>query len=107
MLTSPRVDTNSLYLAAQLNGIGVEVVLKSVVGDHQGRLAEAVRRAAERCPIVILSGGLGPTLDDLTREAVAEALGRPPARHANAATAAAMMRSQRRFGKPRIPASWE
>jgi nicotinamide-nucleotide amidase len=76
MLTPERVDTNSLYLTAQLNDIGVEVVAKSVIGDHRDRLAEAVRLAMSRSPILILSGGLGPTEDDVTREAVAMALGR-------------------------------
>jgi nicotinamide-nucleotide amidase len=76
MLTPERVDTNSLYLTAELNKIGVEVVAKSVIGDDRGRLAEAVRLAMSRSPILILSGGLGPTEDDVTREAVAMALGR-------------------------------
>ena len=76
MLTPERVDTNSLYLTAQLNNLGVEVVAKSVIGDDRDRLAEAVRRAMRSSPIVILSGGLGPTEDDVTREAVALALGR-------------------------------
>jgi len=76
MLTPERVDTNSLYLTAQLNNLGVEVVAKSVIGDDRDRLAEAVRRAMHSSPILILSGGLGPTEDDVTREAVALALGR-------------------------------
>jgi len=76
MLTAQRVDTNSLYLTAELNNLGVEVVTKSVIGDDRDRLAEAVRLAVGRHEIVILSGGLGPTEDDVTREAVAQALGR-------------------------------
>ena len=76
MLTPERVDTNSLYLTAELNNLGVEVVGKFVVGDHLERLASAVRLAVSRSEIVILSGGLGPTEDDLTREAVAQALDR-------------------------------
>jgi len=76
MLTPQRVDTNSLYLTAELNNLGVEVVCKSVIGDDRERLADAVRRAVSRHEIVILSGGLGPTEDDLTREAVAQALDR-------------------------------
>src|SRR5580700_4087711 len=76
LLTPQRVDTNSLYLTDQLNGLGVEVVTKSVIGDDLNRLADAVRRAISRSPIVILSGGLGPTEDDLTRDAVAAALDR-------------------------------
>ncbi|MFB3829452.1 MAG: competence/damage-inducible protein A [Bryobacteraceae bacterium] len=76
MLTPDRVDTNSLRLTAELNAIGVEVVAKSVIGDDRDRLAEAVRLAISRSEIVIVSGGLGPTEDDLTREAVAQALDR-------------------------------
>jgi nicotinamide-nucleotide amidase len=76
MLTPRRVDTNSLYLTGELNNLGVEVVMKSVIGDDRDRLAEAIRCAVSRDEILILSGGLGPTEDDLTREAVAQALDR-------------------------------
>jgi nicotinamide-nucleotide amidase len=76
LLTPQRVDTNSLFLTDQLNGLGVEVVTKSVVGDDLNRLADAVRRAVSRSEIVVLCGGLGPTEDDLTRDAVAAALDR-------------------------------
>jgi nicotinamide-nucleotide amidase len=76
MLTPQRVDTNSLYLTGELNNLGVEVVTKSVIGDDRDRLAEAIRRAVDRHEIVLLSGGLGPTEDDVTREAVAQALDR-------------------------------
>ncbi len=76
MLTPQRVDTNSLYLTAELNNLGVEVVLKSVIGDDRERLTDAIRRGVSRHEIVLLSGGLGPTEDDLTRECVAAALDR-------------------------------
>ena len=76
LLTPQRVDTNSLFLTDQLNGLGVEVVTKSVIGDDLNRLADAVRRAVSRSEIVVLCGGLGPTEDDLTRDAVAAALDR-------------------------------
>ncbi len=76
MLTPERVDTNSLYLTGELNNLGIEVATKYVIGDHLERLADAVRRALSRSGLVILSGGLGPTEDDLTREAVARALDR-------------------------------
>jgi nicotinamide-nucleotide amidase len=75
LLTPFRSDTNSLYLTEQLNQLGVEVVFKSVVGDNLTHLVEAVRRALFRSDIILVSGGLGPTEDDLTREAVAEAIG--------------------------------
>src|SRR5262249_21173536 len=76
MLGLSRLDTNSLYLTAELNALGVEVVAKSVIGDDRNRLAEAVRAAMVRSEILIVSGGLGPTEDDVTREAVAMALDR-------------------------------
>jgi nicotinamide-nucleotide amidase len=75
MLTPYRMDTNSLYLTEQLNELGVDVIFKSVVGDNSRRLVGAAQHALFRSDIVIFSGGLGPTEDDLTREAVAEALG--------------------------------
>jgi len=74
LLTPYRQDTNSLYLTEKLNQLGVEVVFKTVVGDNRRRLASAARQALSRADILIFMGGLGPTEDDLTREAVAEAL---------------------------------
>jgi competence/damage-inducible protein CinA-like protein len=74
LLTPDRLDTNSLFITEELNGIGVEVVRKTVVGDHRELLAEAFRDALNRVPLIIASGGLGPTEDDLTRETVAELL---------------------------------
>jgi nicotinamide-nucleotide amidase len=74
MLTPFRQDTNSLYLTAGLNDLGVQVAFKTIVGDHLNQLIEAARIAIARSDIVIFSGGLGPTEDDLTREAVAAAL---------------------------------
>ncbi len=75
MLTPFRMDTNSLYLTEQLNLLGVDVIFKSIVGDDLRRLVEAAEHGLFRSDILIFSGGLGPTEDDLTREAVAEALG--------------------------------
>jgi nicotinamide-nucleotide amidase len=77
MLTPQKVDTNSLYLTGHLNARGVEVVLKMIVGDHRGRLAGAIRQALTQAELLILTGGLGPTEDDVTRDAVAEVCGRP------------------------------
>jgi nicotinamide-nucleotide amidase len=74
MLTPFRQDTNSLYITEKLNRIGVIVAFKSIVGDRQKDLVNAIRTALGRVDILILMGGLGPTEDDLTREAVAEAL---------------------------------
>src|SRR5579864_3076205 len=75
MLTPYRMDTNSLYLTEQLNLLGVDVIFKSVVGDDLRRLVATAQHALFRSDIIIFGGGLGPTEDDLTREAVAEALG--------------------------------
>ncbi|MBI4891744.1 MAG: competence/damage-inducible protein A [Acidobacteria bacterium] len=76
MLTPQRVDTNSLWLTEKLNDLGVEVTQKTIIGDDRGRLAAAVGAALDRVPLLIITGGLGPTEDDLTREAVAQALRR-------------------------------
>ena len=75
LLTPFRQDTNSLYLTEQLNRLGVEVIFKTIVGDDRKRLTDAANLALLRADIIILMGGLGPTEDDLTREAVADALG--------------------------------
>ena len=74
MLTPHRTDTNSLYLTEKLNEIGVTVAFKSIVGDRRKDLVGAIRVALGRVDVLILMGGLGPTEDDLTREAVAESL---------------------------------
>ncbi|MGB9610922.1 MAG: competence/damage-inducible protein A, partial [Bryobacteraceae bacterium] len=76
LLTPERLDTNSLWLTGQLNALGIEVVSKMVVGDDRQRLAAAVHAVWERTPVLLITGGLGPTEDDVTREAVAQALGR-------------------------------
>ena len=75
LLTPYRMDTNSLYLTEQLNLLGVDVIFKSIVGDNLRGLVAAAQHGLFRSDIVIFSGGLGPTEDDLTREALAEALG--------------------------------
>jgi nicotinamide-nucleotide amidase len=76
LLTPDRIDTNSLFLTAELNKLGIEVIRKTVVGDKRADVREAFGTALSRAELVISSGGLGPTEDDLTREAVAELLGR-------------------------------
>jgi nicotinamide-nucleotide amidase len=76
LLTPDRVDTNSLFLTEELNKLGIEVLRKTIVGDNRELLAEAFRDALNRVPVVITSGGLGPTEDDLTRETLADLLGR-------------------------------
>jgi len=76
MLTPFRLDTNSLWLTERLNAMGVEVKLKTVVGDDEARLEETVRDAMKRSEIVIATGGLGPTEDDITRKIFARVLKR-------------------------------
>ena len=76
LLTPARSDTNSLWLTQKLNDIGIEVMLKTVVGDDEVRLEEAIRDAVKRSDIVITTGGLGPTEDDVTRQASAKAIER-------------------------------
>ena len=80
LLTPDRVDTNSLFLTARLNQLGIEVTRKTVVGDDLAPLRDAFDEAAKRAELVIASGGLGPTEDDRTRDAVADLLGRKLAR---------------------------
>ncbi|MCR5746631.1 MAG: competence/damage-inducible protein A [Lachnospiraceae bacterium] len=70
------VNTNSAYISRGLAGLGVSCFYQSVVGDNDGRLGEVFGEAAKRADIVILSGGLGPTEDDLTKETVAKAMGK-------------------------------
>lgn len=76
LLTPERLDTNSLWITEQLNALGIELAGKTVVGDDRHRLAGAVRDALARSEVLIVTGGLGPTEDDVTREAVAGALDR-------------------------------
>lgn len=75
LLTPFRQDTNSLFLTDRLNQLGIEVHFKDVVGDNHDQLVSVARIAFSRADLTIFMGGLGPTEDDLTREAVAEALG--------------------------------
>lgn len=75
LLTPFRQDTNSLYITEQLNQLGVDVGFKTIVGDRLKDIVRAATTALSRADIVVVSGGLGPTEDDLTREAVAETLG--------------------------------
>ena len=76
LLTPHRVDSNSLYLTRQLNAIGIEVDLKVVAGDQETRLEQVARSAVERSTLVIATGGLGPTEDDITRKVFARVLRR-------------------------------
>lgn len=81
LLTPHRLDTNSLWLTEKLNSLGIPVVLKTVVGDDRARLKSVLAEALGRSDLILTIGGLGPTEDDVTREAVAELLGRRLARN--------------------------
>ena len=76
LLTPTRTDTNSLWLTEKLNEIGIEVKLKTIVGDDEARLEETIKDAFSRSDIVVTTGGLGPTEDDITRQISARAIGR-------------------------------
>jgi len=76
LLLGQIVDTNSAWMAQRLTALGVNLYFKSVVGDNPARMKEVISRAIERADIVITSGGIGPTQDDLTRDIVAEVTGR-------------------------------
>ncbi len=100
MLTPFRQDTNSLYLTARLNELGVSVAFKTIVGDNLEDLTGAARVAIARADIVIFSGGLGPTEDDLTRQAAAAALGVGLRRDAEILTAMYKRFAARRMAMP-------
>src|SRR6266496_1498176 len=76
LLAPDRTDTNSLWLTEKLNRLGIEVKLNTIVGDDDARLEEAIKDAVRRSKVVITTGGLGPTEDDITRKVAARALGR-------------------------------
>jgi nicotinamide-nucleotide amidase len=69
-------DTNATYLARQLRDLGIDLYFRSTVGDNQLRIAQVLEQALARADLVLTTGGLGPTVDDVTREAVARATGR-------------------------------
>jgi len=75
LLGSTRIDTNSLFLSERLGALGIVLRAKAVVGDDRVDLSAIVSQALSRADLVVCTGGLGPTDDDLTREAVADVLG--------------------------------
>ena len=81
LLMGQIVNTDAQFLARRLAALGITMYRQSTVGDNPGRVKEAVREALSRADLVITTGGLGPTEDDLTKEMVAEALGLPMVRH--------------------------
>src|SRR5664279_3009250 len=76
ILLGDLTDTNSVFIARTLRDLGVNLYFMTHVGDNEKRIADAIRIALGRAQIVITCGGLGPTIDDMTRQAVADATGR-------------------------------
>jgi nicotinamide-nucleotide amidase len=83
MLTPTHIDTNSLFVTERLNELGIDVQGKAVAGDDRDVLKTIVSDALRRCDLLILTGGLGPTDDDLTRDVVADLIGQPLEYHAH------------------------
>lgn len=81
MLTPTHIDTNSLFITERLNELGIDLQGKSIAGDDRAALKAIVTDALRRCDLLVLTGGLGPTDDDMTRDVVGELLGRPPEYH--------------------------
>src|SRR6267142_3594927 len=104
VLSGRTLDTNFAFLARALEEVSVQVGWHSTVGDQAERIAEALRRALERADAVVMTGGLGPTPDDVTRKAVATALRRPL--QLDEEVLAAIRERARRFGR-KLPASVE
>jgi nicotinamide-nucleotide amidase len=100
LLTPFRRDTNSLFVTEKLNQLGVEVRFKTVVGDSRHDLVAVARLAMARAGVIVFMGGLGPTEDDITREAVAEALGLELRRDSDIVTALYKRFAERRMKMP-------
>ena len=77
LLLGEIIDTNAAWLAQQLAAIGVDVYFRTTVGDNVGRIAAAIQIGMSRADVIITTGGLGPTVDDMTREGIANAVGAP------------------------------
>ena len=77
LLINPRIDTNSIYLSREMEKFGILTRFKTIVGDQREDLLLTLNCALARTDVVILSGGLGPTVDDLTREIITEVTGNP------------------------------
>jgi nicotinamide-nucleotide amidase len=77
LLLGEIADTNATYIAQKLREVGLDLIYMTTVGDNMSRIASVIDRALDRVDVVITSGGLGPTVDDVTREGIAQATGRP------------------------------
>ena len=87
LLLGDIADTNTQYLARRLSALGIDLFYSTAVGDNLVRLVECLRRGFERSDLILTSGGLGPTEDDLTREGIAALVGETPAVDESLATA--------------------
>ena len=96
LLTPFRVDTNSLFVTEHLNTIGIDVRMKAVVGYDIGELTSVLRAALEWADVIVLTGGLGPSEDDLTRDAIARVLNLTMSEDEGVVS-----RIRERFAKPR------
>ncbi len=76
LLTSWKPETNSLYIAQRLEEVGIKLAFKTICGDHEEDIINVLKNARNRVQLIIITGGLGPTDDDLTRQAVSKFLGR-------------------------------
>ncbi|MGH7472778.1 MAG: molybdopterin-binding protein, partial [Candidatus Methylomirabilales bacterium] len=90
-------DTNGRFLAEALHGIGIEVVYRTTVGDDRQRIREVLRQAIDRAAVVVATGGLGPTEDDRTLDALADVTGRPLILHGET-----LRRIEERFARRRV-----
>jgi nicotinamide-nucleotide amidase len=77
LLLGEIADTNAMYIAQKLREIGLDLIFMTTVGDNTSRIASVIDHALDRADVVITSGGLGPTVDDVTRDGIAQATGRP------------------------------
>ena len=75
LLLGGRTDSNSLLITEELGLLGIEVRFKSIVGDNRADIVRALKTAVSRVKVIVMTGGLGPTVDDCTREAIAAAAG--------------------------------
>lgn len=98
LLQGALVDTNGLFLAEGLNGIGIEVSYRTTVGDDRQRIHQVLRQALDRTAVVVVSGGLGPTEDDSTRDALGDVTGRPLILHEET-----LKRIEERFARRGVP----
>ena len=93
------VNTNSVYLSRQLNMLGFDVLFHHTVGDNEKRLSETLSNSLDSCDIVVTTGGLGPTEDDMTKETVCSVLGDKLVKHEPSLRALEALAKKRKYGK--------